>query len=73
MGKQTIELLTCDICHKDSKAREDIKKWLQWSRENLYVDRDWIDHCICPSCLEDISEAIKNKQQSTRNTFLYSG
>ncbi|MFA6199033.1 MAG: hypothetical protein WC679_01340 [Bacteroidales bacterium] len=59
MGKRTVELLTCDICGKESKSKDKPETWLQWSRDNPMLDRDWIEHCMCPSCIEDISPKIE--------------
>jgi len=60
MGKKTIEVLTCDICGKESKTKDKLENWLQWSRDNPMLDRDWIEHCMCPSCMEDVWPKIRD-------------
>lgn len=62
MGKHTVTVLTCDICGRSSRSREDTKKWLEWSQDDLMVDRMWHDRCACPTCVNDIQVALKNRK-----------
>lgn len=59
MKKITVQF-ECDICKRKSKANEDTTKWLEWDEECV-IDRTWIEHCMCPDCLDDIKIAIKHK------------
>jgi hypothetical protein len=58
MGKQTVEILQCDICGRKSKPEENHDKWLQWSQDDRVLDRHWHERCACPSCTSDIKNAI---------------
>lgn len=58
MGKQTVEVLQCDICDRQSKPEDNLDKWLQWSQDDRYLDRRWHERCACPACTNDIKNAI---------------
>jgi len=70
MGAQTEIKLVCDICGKQSKgapsghpqtlqkARE-TAGWIRYDRDHPIAEREWIDTCICPSCLKEIDETRK--------------
>ena len=63
MGKKTVSILTCDICGKSSRPEDDTTNWLEWSQDHPFYDRDWIERCACPTCVNDIQVALKKKSK----------
>jgi len=64
MSKITILKFACDICNEQSDEGNGDplpKGWVHFSQDNPMEDRTWIERYICPSCIQDIQQAIKKK------------
>jgi len=59
--KKSVILLECDICGKKSKLDSDTREWVEWSQDHPVISREWIERCACPSCINDIKNAIRKK------------
>lgn len=66
MPKVVLTAYKCDLCGRESKPDANPKPtgWITYDQEHPMEERAWINRCICPACVTEITNAVKRAGNS---------
>lgn len=60
MGIKHVSKYECDLCGKiaEADAHQIPKGWVEFDTDGM-IDREWINHVVCDTCVERIVAAVR--------------